>query len=320
MPIVSRKLTGLATVLLIALAATPIFADSLLKQAPEHEKAIARCAVLKAAGELPPKQVVELPRDGEHRVYKITGHRGKAYVAFILGEGERAACQTLAMGKAVAKARGNFWPGQGGQEALVMRGNVCNATDGCPSMLVFKKKRGEVFAVQRRDGCPRGERLKTESLFGGNEHSLRSVCQSVAGENETEVLTSFMHVFDNHAKTLVTFSHGVSRTRVEPAAKGKEKHCSETAPGWIKVALRGSIPMLRSFQPLDVIDEDEDLGVPAAAGSSADAEKGPQGRQTVWKFDKEEKSFVEMKERRQTRKFKNKSTCRVVKAAAAASK
>lgn len=318
MRIGSSKLTGLAGVLLIALCATPTFADSLLKQAPEHEKAIARCAVLKSAGELPPKQVEELPRDGEHRVYKITGHRGKGYVAFILGEGERAACQTLPVGEAVAKARGTFWPGKGGQEALVMRGSVCNATDGCPSMLVFKQKRGGVFAAQRRDGCPRGERLKTETLFGGSEHSLRSVCQSVAGENETEVLTSFLHVFDNHAKTLVTFSHGVSRTRVEPAAKGKEKHCSESAPGWVKVALRGSIPMLRTFQPLDVIDDDEDIGAPAAAAGAA--AKGPQGRQTVWKFDKEEQSFVEMADRRQTRKFKNKARCRVVKAAAAASK
>ena len=319
MPNVGKQSVGALLGVLLVLVAAPLFADSLLKQAPEHEKAIARCALLKTAGELPPKLVEELPKDGEHRVYKITGHRGKMYIAFIQGEGERAACQTLPINKPVAKARGTFWPGKGGQDAMIMRGDVCNATDGCPSMLVFSQKRGEIFAAQRRDGCARGETLKPSALFGGMEHSLLSVCHAVAGERETETLTSLIHVFDNHAKTLVTLSHGLARTTVEPAGKGTERHCTAEAPGWVKIATRGSIPLLRVFQPLDIIDEDEDLGV-APAANSAPADKGPQGRQSVWKFDPEEKAFAEWNEKRQTRAFVNTPKCRVLKATAVAGK
>ena len=312
----SRVVAALGSALLLLSATTPTFADSLLKQAPEHEKAIARCAVLKTAGELPPKKVEELPKDGDQRVYKITGHRGKDYVVFILGEGERAACQTLAVTKPVAKARGTFWPGKGGQDAMIMRGDVCNATDGCPSMLVFATKRGAIFAAQRRDGCPRGEKLKALALFGGTEHSLQSQCQSVAGEHETETLTSFIHVFKDHAQTLVTLSHGIARTTVVPAGKGTERHCTSEAPGWVKVAMRGSIPLLKSFQPLDIIEDDEDFGA-APAAAAVPAAKGPQGRQSVWKFDPEEKVFTEWTEKRLTRAFVNSPRCRVLKAAAA---
>ncbi len=310
-----RKLLAPAIGAVVALMATSALADSVLKQAPEHEKAIARCALLKSASELPPKKVDELPRDGEHRVYKITGHRGKIYVAFILGNGERAACQALAVTKPVAKARGTFFPGKGGQDAMVVRGDVCNPTDGCPSMLVFATKRGEMISALRRDGCPRGEKLKTESLFGGSEHSLRTVCQSTVGENETETITTMVHVFDNTAQTLITFSHGTAKKTVEPAKKGREKHCTTKAPGWLKVAMRGSIPLLRTFQPMDAIESDDDFGLPAAKPAAEGAKGKPQGRQTVWKFDKEEKTFVEWEDKRQSRGYVVKPKCRTVKAA-----
>ncbi len=310
MDVIGRKWLAPGVGLAIVLLACSAWADSVLKQAPEHEKAIQRCALLKSAAELPPKKVDELPRDGEHRVYKITGHRGKVYVAFILGRGEKAACQALEFSKPVAKARGTFYPSKGGQGAKIIRGGVCNPTDGCLSMLVFVTRRGEMISATRRDGCARGEKLKKESLFGGSAHSLRTVCHSTVGDRETETITSIVHIFNNKPVTIFTMSHGIARTTVAPASKGKEKQCTTSAGGWVKVAMRGSAPLLRTFQPLDAIESDDDFGAPAAKPAAGGKTTG---RQTVWKFDAEEKVFVELEERRRNRTFVNKPKCKRVK-------
>lgn len=320
-----RKASGLILAVVVAIVGASLpsisSADSLLDQAPEQDKAIARCATLKDDGELPVKKIQELPKDEEYRVFLIQGHRGKQYVAFILGEGERAACQTLEVGKPVAKARGTFFPGKGGQDVLFIRGKICTKADGCPSMLVFKEKRGEVFAAFRRDGCPEGDKLTTESMFGGQEHSLRISCAARVAPTELEHIDAFMHVIDGKATSLGSFLLGYERVTEEPAGKGKVKQCTIEAPGWARVTVRGSIPMVRVFQPKDALEGDDELGPITEASKAeedkavakADAKDQQMGRQSIWKYDKDLGKFTEWNEKRTTRRFVNFPKCKVVK-------
>ncbi len=285
-------------------------ADTLFKQGSEQSKALNRCALLSKAGVLPVKNVTALPDDGAYRVLRIDV-APREFIVFIYGHGDRAACLAFEVIEPVAKTRGVFWPGKPSSEAILIRGSVCNEQAGCPSMIAFRRPRGPVYAAVRRDGCPQGERLKQMVLFGGRQHSLRIECRHGLDDGGFDALVSISHVFDGKASSVASFELGVGRIERQPPKRGSQKVCVTQAPGWLKVARRGSVPQVRVYQPMSVFEE-RALLRGSGAGRSAVEPIQPKllGRQSMWQFDPQQRRFVEQEALRKQRPYRLRPLCR----------